>query len=175
MQYFRFAKGEIKKHVVETERSDHARLRFEARQDRLDKELAEKEAKRKARAEKTAKAKAAKAQKAALEPTSTEGVTTNPEDQSKILKTAMAKSTKLWKDAEKALSVVESSATEEQKNQLEAHRAKVDRLKEKAEKTQRAFKEFKAKATAPPATTPAATETPLTERKVNSDNSEKQA
>ncbi len=60
VQYYRFAKGEIRKEQAEHEKSDNARIRFEARQERLAQEAAEKEAKRKARAEAAAKAKAAK-------------------------------------------------------------------------------------------------------------------
>lgn len=54
VQYFRFGKGMIRQHVAETQKSDHARTRFEARQARLEREQAEREAKRKARAKKTA-------------------------------------------------------------------------------------------------------------------------
>ena len=60
VQYYRHAKGEIKKQRSDHERSDQARIRFEARQERLEREQLEKEAKRKARAEAAAKAQAAK-------------------------------------------------------------------------------------------------------------------
>jgi Na+-translocating ferredoxin:NAD+ oxidoreductase subunit C len=49
VQYYRFAKGEVRKAAAEQQKADRARQRFEARQARLDKELAEKEARRKAR------------------------------------------------------------------------------------------------------------------------------
>jgi len=55
VQYYRHAKGEIKAIQIETEKADHARIRFEARQARLEREAQEKEAKRKARAEAAAK------------------------------------------------------------------------------------------------------------------------
>jgi Na+-translocating ferredoxin:NAD+ oxidoreductase subunit C len=51
VQYYRFAKGEVRKAAAEQQKADRARLRFEARQARLDKEQAEKEARRKARLE----------------------------------------------------------------------------------------------------------------------------
>lgn len=60
VHYYRHAKSEIKQHRQEQEKSDRARIRFEARQERLEREKQEKEAKRKARAEAAAKAQAAK-------------------------------------------------------------------------------------------------------------------
>lgn len=50
VQYFRYAKGEIRAQEHEHTKSEHAKMRFEARQQRLDQEAAEKEAKRQARA-----------------------------------------------------------------------------------------------------------------------------
>lgn len=58
VQYYRAAKGDIRETERETIKSDHARLRFEARKERLEIEAAEREAKRKARME-AAKAKQA--------------------------------------------------------------------------------------------------------------------
>src|SRR5690606_19405027 len=49
VQYYRYAKGEIREQIAEQQKADKARLRFEARQARLEKEAAEKEARRKAR------------------------------------------------------------------------------------------------------------------------------
>jgi electron transport complex protein RnfC len=50
VQYYRFAKGEIRLQRAEQEKSDRARVRFEARQQRLDREQQEKEQRRKNRA-----------------------------------------------------------------------------------------------------------------------------
>lgn len=61
VQYYRHAKGEIKAQRLDHEKSDRARIRFEARQERLEREAQEKEAKRKARAEAAAKLQAQKA------------------------------------------------------------------------------------------------------------------
>ena len=58
VQYYRAAKGDIRESEREKVKSDHARLRFEARKERLEKEAEEREAKRKARME-AAKAKQA--------------------------------------------------------------------------------------------------------------------
>ncbi|WP_196157724.1 electron transport complex subunit RsxC [Reinekea sp. G2M2-21] len=60
VQYFRYAKGEIKQERADQLASDRARVRFENRQARLDREKAEKEQRRKARAEAAAKALAEK-------------------------------------------------------------------------------------------------------------------
>ncbi|WP_404363469.1 electron transport complex subunit RsxC [Marinobacter sp.] len=61
VQYYRFAKGEIRTHRIETLKSDQARQRFEARQARLEREQAEKEARRQERARAAAEAQAKKA------------------------------------------------------------------------------------------------------------------
>lgn len=60
VQFYRYAKGEVRQQREDQLKSDRARERFEARQARLEREQAEKEAKRKARAEAAAKAQAEK-------------------------------------------------------------------------------------------------------------------
>ncbi|MCH8530300.1 MAG: electron transport complex subunit RsxC [Saccharospirillum sp.] len=60
VQYYRYAKGEIRQENEEYIKAERARARFEARQARLEKEKQEKEARRKARAEAAAKAQAKK-------------------------------------------------------------------------------------------------------------------
>jgi electron transport complex protein RnfC len=60
VQYYRHAKGEIKEERAAHQKSERSRVRFEARQDRLDREVAEKEAKRRARTAAAEKAQAAK-------------------------------------------------------------------------------------------------------------------
>jgi electron transport complex protein RnfC len=67
VQYYRATKGELAQRRADLIQSDHARDRFEFREERLAKEKAEKDAKRKARAEAAAKAQAAKKAAAALE------------------------------------------------------------------------------------------------------------
>ncbi|HCR80716.1 MAG TPA: electron transport complex subunit RsxC, partial [Alcanivorax sp.] len=51
VQYYRYAKGEIRTQTAEQIKADRARERFEARQARLEREQAEKEARRRARLE----------------------------------------------------------------------------------------------------------------------------
>ena len=60
VQYYRHAKGAIKEEYAAQDKSNRSKIRFEARQDRLDREAAEKDAKRKARAATAEKAQAAK-------------------------------------------------------------------------------------------------------------------
>jgi Na+-translocating ferredoxin:NAD+ oxidoreductase subunit C len=61
VQYYRYAKGEIRLEKAEKLKSERAKQRFEARTARLDREQAEKDARRAARAEAAAKAQAEKA------------------------------------------------------------------------------------------------------------------
>lgn len=49
VQYYRFAKGEVRMQVADKQKAEKARIRFEARQARIEKEAAEKEARRQAR------------------------------------------------------------------------------------------------------------------------------
>ena len=60
VQYYRHTKGAIKDERAAQQKSDRSKIRFEARQARLDREAAEKEAKRQARAAAAEKAQAAK-------------------------------------------------------------------------------------------------------------------
>lgn len=60
VQYYRASKADIRQNKLDQEKADSSKIRFEARQERLAREDAEKEAKRKARQE-AAKAKAAAA------------------------------------------------------------------------------------------------------------------
>ncbi len=57
VQYYRAAKGSIRQHDIEKESSDRSRLRFEFRQERIEKETAAKETKREARKLAAAEAK----------------------------------------------------------------------------------------------------------------------
>jgi electron transport complex protein RnfC len=66
VQYYRHAKGAIKEERAAQDKSNRSKVRFEARQGRLDREAAEKEAKRQARAATAEKAQAAKKAAAAI-------------------------------------------------------------------------------------------------------------
>ena len=71
VQYYRFAKGEIRMQRAEQRKADRARERFEARQARLEREREEKERRRKERAKAAADAQARK--KAEAEQAAAEG------------------------------------------------------------------------------------------------------
>ncbi|WP_322853388.1 electron transport complex subunit RsxC [Marinobacter sp. X15-166B] len=60
VQYYRFAKGEIRTQQAEQSKSDQARARFEARQARLEREQAEREERRRQRARAAAEAQTKK-------------------------------------------------------------------------------------------------------------------
>ncbi len=72
VQYYRFAKGEIKQAHADKIKSDGAKKRFDTRTARLEREIAEKEAKRKARAEAAAKKQADKKAELAKNPAPSE-------------------------------------------------------------------------------------------------------
>jgi len=72
VQYYRFAKGEIKQAKNDKKSSEQAKLRFDTRNARLDREAAEKDAKRKARAEAAAKKQATKKAAPPASPTDAE-------------------------------------------------------------------------------------------------------
>lgn len=85
VHYFKYAKGEIKQEAEDYAKSERARLRFEARQARLEREQLEKEQRRKARAEAAAKAMA---EKKAMQPA---GENTPASDADDAIKAALAR------------------------------------------------------------------------------------
>jgi len=88
VQYYRAGKGDIRTKKLEAEKSEHAKQRFEFREERLAKAAAEKEAKRAARAQ-AAKDAAAKKAAAADDP-STASPTSS--DKSDVIAAALARS-----------------------------------------------------------------------------------
>jgi len=96
VQYYRYAKGEIKQKQQEAEKAERARLRFEAHKTRLAQEEAEKEARRKAREEAAAKAKEEAAKQSTLV-----GITPTADSKSVMIAAATARSN--LKKAEKRL------------------------------------------------------------------------
>lgn len=172
VQYFRFAKGSIRVQEQEARKADHSRMRFEARQTRLEREEQEKEQKRQERA-KAAAAKQAVKKEAPVAPSTTAAAATGADtaavataaanadatpvaDELTKLQTAAASTMKRYKDAQKALETAERSGSEH----IDALRAKVEQLKAKADAAKDAF--VAAKAAEKPAeqsAAPAAAET----------------
>ncbi len=158
VQYFRFAKGSIRVQEQEARKADHSRMRFEARQARLEREEQEKELKRQERAKAAAAKQAVKkeapvasaAPAAAPVSAATAPAAAAPEaDELTKLQTAAASTMKRYKDAQKALETAERSGSEH----IDALRAKVEQLKAKADAAKDAF--VAAKATEKPAEQPA--------------------
>jgi electron transport complex protein RnfC len=78
VQYYRAAKGDIRQHRIDKEKSDRSRRRFEFRQERIEKEEAEKEAKRLARKQAAEAAKKKLAEQKAAAPAAPETPATAP-------------------------------------------------------------------------------------------------
>ena len=133
VQYYRFAKSEIRAEEAEQRKSDHARIRFEARQARLEQDKADKEARRKQRAEDAAKAQAVK--KDIVETKADIAVSVDAELDIKTLKTAAAVSRTKLKKAQKALQNAEDKGLEGQ----DKLRTTVAELESKAQAAQDAF------------------------------------
>src|SRR5690606_39087663 len=129
VQYYRYAKGEIREQIAEQQKADKARLRFEARQARLEKEAAEKEARRKARLAGNKPAPAATGVDVAA------------------LKAASLEASSAYKAAVKALKEAEANGADD----LDTLRANVDALKAKADAAKSAVREAGAQSAAPAA------------------------
>ena len=142
VQYYRFAKNEIRAEEADQRKADQARLRFEARQARLEQEKIDKETRRKERAAQAAAAQASKK-------TNLKTTETNPEDQLKQLKTAAAVTrTKL----KKALTALEKAKAESSDDitQLDLQFKQAEQAAEEAQKALEAAE--KGALTSPPVT-----------------------
>ncbi|MFW1676831.1 electron transport complex subunit RsxC [Pontibacter sp. JAM-7] len=134
VQYYRFAKAEIRAEEAEHRKADHARLRFEARQERLEREKAEKEARRKQRAEEAAKMQAVKQDKLERQAESASPDTAAAID-IKTLKTAAAVARTKLKKAQQALKNAQDKGLEG----VDALRSTVSELEQKSAAAQAAL------------------------------------
>ncbi len=161
VQYYRASKAEILQHRRDHEKSEHSRTRFEARQERLDREEAEKEAKRAARkkaAEERAKLAAegrgdsaedpiqaaidrAKAKKAAQQAGAQESDPTELER----LEQAVVSTGKRLETAKSKL----ADAQAEGSDLVAALQTGVDKTQAKLDKAEQALREFKANSPEP--------------------------
>jgi len=150
VQYFRFGKGEVRKAKIESDKSDRARIRFEAHQERLEKEAAAKELKRQQRAEaaaakkeRLAKAKLEKAAAEAANPSLQESPQESPAENSdadealETLKSNATKASKRFQQAKKALQMAEKSGADH----IDKLRDKILQLESKANDAKQALKE----------------------------------
>ena len=135
VQYYRYAKGEIRTQTAEQIKADRARERFEARQARLEREQAEKEARRRARLEANRKKQ--------------EAATDSGADDEKLaaLKKEVGQASSAYKAAVKAAKTAEA---QEADNAAEL-RARADSLKAEADRAKAALRDAKAAAPAPAA------------------------
>ena len=119
VQYYRFAKGEIKQANADKQKSDRAKVRFETRLARLDREQAEKEAKRAARSEAAAKKQAEKKAAALSEPTSSTEQEAQPAiDIEKLQKKFDATKSAVAKTKEKITALETTEARDDSKIEL---------------------------------------------------------
>ena len=135
VQYYRYAKGEIRTQTAEQIKADRARERFEARQARLEREQAEKEARRRARLEANRKKQEA----------ATDSVA--GDEKLAALKNEVGQASSAYKAAVKAAKTAEA---QEADNAAEL-RARADSLKAEADRAKAALRDAKAAAPAPTA------------------------
>ena len=137
VQYYRYAKGEIRTQTAEQIKADRARERFEARQARLEREQAEKEARRRARLEANRKKQEA----------ATGGGPGAGDEKLAALKKEVGQASSAYKAAVKAAKTAEA---QEADNAAEL-RARADSLKAEADRAKAALRDAKAAAPAPAA------------------------
>ena len=135
VQYYRYAKGEIRTQTAEQIKADRARERFEARQARLEREQAEKEARRRARLEANRKKQEAATDSGA------------GDEKLVALKKEVGQASSAYKAAVKAAKTAEA---QEADNAAEL-RARADSLKAEADRAKAALRDAKATAPAPAA------------------------
>jgi electron transport complex protein RnfC len=149
VQYYRAAKAEIRALESQQLKAEHARLRFEQRQERLRCEQEQRDAERHARSEKVAQAKAALATSQAANPNATP--TAAPmglSDEQKKLKIAASMAQVTLKKAEKQLAIYTEKGSD-----TSALQAQVEQLRSAAQLAQAALD---AQLSTPPATRPSA-------------------
>jgi electron transport complex protein RnfC len=137
VQYYRFAKAEIRKEDAEQRKSDHARIRFEARLERLERAKVEKEERRKQRAADAARAQAAKKDAAlAPKPAATANNEPSEPDLKQLKSNAAIARTKL-RQAEKAL----TNAKDKGQDGVDTLQSTVTKLQEKSDKAEQAYQQ----------------------------------
>ncbi|UTF60064.1 electron transport complex subunit RsxC [Gilvimarinus sp. DA14] len=156
VQYYRAAKGEIRQHRIDKEKSDRSRRRFEFRQERIAKEEAEKEAKRLARKKAAEEAKKKLAEQKAAAPADAKPATgEDPDKQLAKLERLLASAQERLKKAEQPLA---DDATNEQR---EKQAASIKQAELKVSEAQKKLDEFKASQAGAPAAEKPATDDPV--------------
>jgi electron transport complex protein RnfC len=141
VQYYRYAKSEVRLEQQEQRKSEQARIRFEARQERLEREKLEKANRRTARAQAAAQAQADKKAtppKADAPPSAANGSSDeDAEAQLKTLKTKAAVARTKLKKAEKTLALAET----ENGQDLDALKADLQVQQVRTQDAQQAFEQ----------------------------------
>ena len=170
VQYYRAAKGTIRQHELEKEKSDRSRRRFEFRQQRIAKEEAEKEAKRLARKQAAEEAKQKLAEKAAAPAPQTaivaeavakaRAVQQTPDEQKAKLERMLAAAQNSLEHARQPLVPNEEGAviTPEQ---LEKQQARIKQAELKVSEAEKKLADFMATQDVTPAATPTSAEDPV--------------
>lgn len=140
VQYYRHAKGEIRLKEAEARKAEHAKQRFEARQARIARELAEREAKRKARAEASKSRSTAPAAGSTSAPLVDEALLAR-------LKLASLQASGDYKAAVKALKDAEAAGSDD----LAPLQRRVEELKARADAAKAAVRDAQQGAAAPAA------------------------
>ncbi|MEE2763638.1 MAG: electron transport complex subunit RsxC [Pseudomonadota bacterium] len=142
VQYYRYAKGEIRVQRAEQLKADRARERFEARQQRLEREQQEKEQRRKERAQAAAEAQAKK--KAEAERAAAEGSAVDERAaKAALVEQALARK-KAKADAGKPAAAAEVPAPTPEKPDLEALEKQLTQAQSKLETMQGMLEDAKA-------------------------------
>ncbi|WP_028240448.1 electron transport complex subunit RsxC [Stutzerimonas azotifigens] len=147
VQHYRAAKAQLREQADRQARAEQARLRFEARQERLRQAEARKEAERQARAEKAERMRAAQAEAPADDPLARlQAKKAGVGDEVKKLKIEASMAQVALKKAEKQLAAHDTPELQ----------AQVETLRRAAEQARQALDEAQAKQAAEPAATPTA-------------------
>lgn len=154
VQYYRAAKGSIRQHLIEKEKSDRSRQRFEFRKERLAKEEAEKEAKRLARQKAAEEAKKQLADKQAAAPVPAQIVDPSklatselsPEEQKAKLERLVAAAKNALEFAQKPLVSRDPKNKPITEEQLEKQAARIKQAELKLSEAETKLAEFLAQA-----------------------------
>jgi electron transport complex protein RnfC len=150
VQYYRAAKGSIRQHLIEKEKSDRSRQRFEFRKERLAKEEAEKEAKRLARQKAAEEAKKQLADKQAstpvpaviVDPTKIATPELSPEEQKAKLERLVAAAKNALEFAQKPLVTRDPKNKPITEEQLEKQAARIKQAELKLSEAETKLAEF---------------------------------
>jgi len=163
VQYYRSAKAEMREQAKNLEKAEHAKQRFEFRQERLRLEEERKEAARKERAERLARSRAKQAEKAEQNAAAGQTTAESNEDEVKRLRIASSMANVALRKAQKQL---DAHGTDELKAQVEQLKANAEKAQQALAAVMPAKKPAAADAKKPAKPEPSATEQALNRAKI---------